>query len=134
MKIHFHLFLGSIVVALYTYLTGDYKSAAIFFIASIIIDLDHIPSYWFYTKDYYNLNYNKIKYWCLSTGQEMKWFFALHNIWTAGAIYLMWQYVSTLWLSVLAGILFHYSIDISYDAYCYFVEKTNAKPCRRWII
>lgn len=103
----------------------------IFFIAGVIIDIDHILAYWYYERDF-TLRYKKIKAWCFKVGYRMEHFFVFHNLWFLIAVFLLLEgkiYRNT----VIIGLLIHYILDIIYDAYWYFILKQNVRPYRRWI-
>lgn len=103
----------------------------LFFVGGVIIDVDHIFSYWFYTK-YFSLSYKEIKEWCIGIGHLMEHYFLFHTIWFLLFVILLAHYFP-LFISFLYGVILHILLDIYCDMYWYYVMKKNVRPYRRWI-
>lgn len=102
----------------------------IFVIGGFFMDVDHIFSYWYYKQDF-SLNYNKIKQWCMEIGYLMNHFFLFHSFWFV--VVLWWLQKSYPSLTLLFyGVLLHASLDIVVDMYWYYILKKNMRPYRRW--
>jgi len=106
--------------------------AIILFLSGVVIDVDHLFSYWYYQRDF-TFSYKKIKAWCFRIGYKMQHFFMFHNVWFFLTIFLILR-GTTYHKIVITGLLIHYILDIIYDAYWYFILKKNLRPYRRWIM
>jgi hypothetical protein len=109
----------------------SFYEALLFLIGGLIIDLDHIPSYWYYTHDF-SLSYKKIKRWCMDIGYLMEHYFVFHTVWFVLFVLFLVQYLPLL-ISFFYGLILHVSLDIYCDLYWYYVMKKNKRPYRRWI-
>lgn len=109
-----------------------FSELLLFIVSGMFIDIDHVPSYWYYTRDF-TFNYQKIKNWCFQMGYLMEHFYLLHNIWFV-IILFYFRNVSHYAKILFFGVLLHISLDILYDLYWHFVKKSNLRPYRRWIL
>lgn len=123
-----HAIIGLILSAVLLY--DDVQTGIIFFLSSVLIDVDHFFSYWVYSKNF-SLNYFKIKHWCLTTGIKMNLFFLFHNVWFFLILFLSSRQYTIL-QPVLLGVCLHFICDIIWDAKLFYAGKVK-KPCRRWI-
>lgn len=103
----------------------------VFSIGGIVIDMDHILSYWYYKKEY-TLSYTKVKNWCFSIGYRMEHFYLLHTFWFLLLLFLLRQQHRYLML-IFFGVLIHMLLDVLYDLYWYYILKKNLRPYRRWV-
>lgn len=132
MLIIHHIIITGIIGFIFFFTGGMTLSEVfLFIIAGIFIDVDHIPSYWYYTRDF-SLNYEKIKNWCFQIGYLMEHFFLLHTIWFV-IILFYFRNVSPYTRILFWGVLLHVSLDIFYDLYWHYILKKNKRPYRRWI-
>ena len=103
----------------------------LFLIGGIIIDIDHIPSYWYYTKDF-SWRYTKIKQWCIDMGYLMEHYFPFHTVWFLLLVLLMVYFFPEA-IPFFYGLTLHFILDIYCDLYWFYVMKKNVRPYRRWI-
>lgn len=122
-----HTLVGLFLSAILFY--QDIQSGIIFFLSSVLIDVDHFFSYWYYSNDF-SINYLKIKHWCLTKGIKMSFFFLFHNIWCF-IILVALSSLNRIFLPVLFGVGLHFVCDIIWDAKLFYAKKIK-KPYRRW--
>lgn len=127
-----HHLLITAIIGLFAFFSGylSFIEFSIFVLGGIFVDIDHIPSYWYYKKEY-SLNYNNIKNWCFSIGYRMEHFYPFHTIWFVLILFLLRQ-IHPAMLFLFLGVLLHVFLDIIWDMYWYFILKKNARPYRRW--
>lgn len=110
---------------------NDLNSAIIFFLSAVLIDADHVLSYWYYTRKFSVRSYRIIKHWCLTRGTEMNIYLPCHNIWFFGL--LIWSALKINFLMpILFGVCLHYFLDIIWDLHLFFAGKVK-RPYRRWL-
>ena len=127
MLIREHCWIGLLItIAVFNH---NFYYGLLFFLSLVIIDIDHIISYWYYTSNF-SLNYFKIKRWCLYRGGRMNVFLIFHNLWFLLLLTTLATLNSLFWFIIL-GVLTHYILDIIWDAYKFLVRITS-KPYRRW--
>ena len=132
MLIKQHVIITSIVGGLMFILNYfSFYEFMLFFIGGIIIDMDHILSYWYYTKDF-SLSYTKIKHWCIDIGYLMEHYFPFHTIWFLLLVLLIVHFFPKA-IPFFYGLTLHFILDIYCDLYWFYVMKKNVRPYRRWI-
>jgi hypothetical protein len=129
-----HHFLITSAVGIFGMLFFDYSpyNLLLFVFGGVFIDIDHIFSYWYYTKDI-SYNYEKIKKWCMEIGPAMEHFFLFHTIWFVLFLWIIQTFISFLSF-LLYGVMLHVLLDIGVDVVWYFILKKNKKPYRRWFL
>lgn len=128
MLIKNHIELGILLSVAVFY--DDLYSAVLFFLSSVLIDVDHFFAYWYYANNF-SFDYFKIKNWCLTRGARMDIFLAFHNVWFLAMLVILSGEFGFARL-ILFGVLFHYFCDIVYDYYCFSAGEVQ-KPLRRWL-
>lgn len=132
MLIKEHIIITSVLgVILFILNYFSFYEFLLFFMGGVIIDIDHILSYWYYTKDF-SLSYTKIKQWCIDIGYLMEHYFPLHSLWFILFVVLIVHFFPAA-MPFLYGLIVHVTLDIYCDIYWYSVMKKNVRPYRRWI-
>ncbi len=110
---------------------SDLNSAILFFLSAVLIDGDHVLSYWYYTKKFSAINYAVIKHWCLTRGAKMNIYLLCHNVWFFGLLFLAALKISFL-MPVFFGVCLHYFLDIIWDVHLFNLGKVGRQH-RRWL-
>ena len=110
---------------------GSLLSAVIFFLSAVLIDGDHILTYWYYTRRFSVISYKTIKHWCLTRGVRMDLYIPLHNVWFFGLLIFL-AIKNNFLMPVFFGVSLHFFLDIIWDAHLFFAVKAK-KPYRRWL-